>query len=264
MRENEGPERRRRDYAAWLCADTSWQVGSGVGTFALMMVALDLTGSSVKAGWVATTAGAVAALMALPGGAIVDRRDRRWCLTVAGLARAGLYGVVLLLLATGHVTLGALVLCGGLAGLITGLFGTASDAALPDVVGREDVPRAVTLNRGRDGVVSLLNEPLSGALLGAASWLPFAVTVLGAVGQVLGIRLVRADLSAQHEAEAEKDAGRVRSAPLSTWRPARSTLGTTRTRRTRRTRFTGSRWFVCSSGPSRWPFSAPPSSSICR
>ena len=182
------------DYAAWLCADTSWQFGSAVGTFALMMVALDITGSAARAGLVSTIAGVAATVLSIPGGMAVDRVDRREAIIISGGLRAVLYTGVAVLCVTGRLGFGALAVSGTLAGIITGVFGTASDAALPSIVSTERLPGAVAVNRGRDGVVNIVGQPVSGLLLVLGSWVPFAVSALGAVGQAIGISRVKVDL----------------------------------------------------------------------
>lgn len=185
---------RRTDYLAWLCADTSWQLGSVVGTFALTMVALDVTGSTAQAGLVSTVAGLAAAALSIPGGMAMDRVDRRWAIIASGTLRAVLYTAVALMCVTGKLSLGLLAGCAGAAGLITGVFGTASDAALPSIVSGERLPGALAVNRGRDGVVNIVGQPISGLLLALGSWVPFVASVVGALGQAVGISRVRADL----------------------------------------------------------------------
>ncbi|WP_136313523.1 MFS transporter [Actinomyces procaprae] len=187
-------ESQRTDYLAWLCADTSWQLGSVVGTFALTMVALDVTGSTAQAGLVSTVAGLAAAALSIPGGVAMDRVDRRWAIIASGMLRAVLYSAVALMCVTGKLSLGLLAGCAGAAGLITGVFGTASDAALPSIVSGERLPGALAVNRGRDGVVNIIGQPISGLFLAVGSWVPFVASVVGALGQAVGISRVRADL----------------------------------------------------------------------
>ncbi|WP_128772437.1 MFS transporter [Actinomyces oricola] len=206
----------RADYLAWLCADTSWQLGSVIGTFAFMMVALDVTGSTAQAGLVSTVAGGAAAALSVPGGMAMDRVDRRGAIIASGVLRAVLYTAVAVMCATGHAGLGVLMVCGALAGLITGVFGTASDAALPSVVSGERLPGALAVNRGRDGVVNIVGQPISGILLALGSRAPFVASVIGALGQAAGISRVRTDL---HPLSGDGDHGDAPRAPQTpvTW-----------------------------------------------
>lgn len=185
---------RQRDYLAWLLADTSWQFGSSIRAFAMTLIAYAVTGSYAQAGVVATATMVAGVVTILPGGVLVDRIDRRTSLVVSGLLRAVVYTVAALAWWTQVLTLPVLIGVGVASGVVGGLFGTASNAALKSVVDRPDLPRAIAANQGRDAAVSLSAPPLSGLLMGISYALPFAAAAVGALVQVLTTRLIRADL----------------------------------------------------------------------
>lgn len=185
---------RQRDYLAWLLADTSWQFGSSIRSFAMTLIAYAVTGSYAQAGVVATTTMVAGVVTILPGGVLVDRIDRRTSLVAAGLLRAFFYSLAALAWWAGMLTLPVLIGVGVVTGLVTGLFGTASNAALRSVVGRDELPRAIAANQGRDAAVNLSAPPLSGLLMGVSYALPFAAAAIGALLQVVTTRFIRADL----------------------------------------------------------------------
>jgi len=197
----------QRDYLAWLLADTSWQFGSSIRSFAMTLVAYAVTGSYAQAGVVATATMVAGVATILPGGVLVDRIDRRTSLVVSGLLRALVYTVAALAWWTHVLTLPVLIGVGVASGVVGGLFGTASNAALKSVVDRPDLPRAIAANQGRDAAVSLSAPPLSGLLMGISYALPFAAAAVGAVVQVLTTRLIRADLRPDVHATALRGVG---------------------------------------------------------
>lgn len=185
---------RQHDYLAWLLADTSWQFGSSIRSFAMTLIAYAVTGSYAQAGVVATATMVAGVVTILPGGVLVDRIDRRTSLVVSGLLRALVYALAALAWWAQVLTLPVLIGVGVASGVIAGLFGTASNAALKSVVDRPDLPRAIAANQGRDAAVSLSAPPLSGLLMGISYALPFAAAAVGALLQVLTTRFIRADL----------------------------------------------------------------------
>lgn len=195
----EPPARRSlwalRDYRAWLLADTAWQFGSSIRTFAMTLVAYSVTGSYAQAGLVATASTLAGAVTILPGGVLVDRIDRRTSLVLSGILRSLVFAATALAWWAGVLNLPALLASGVLTGALSGLFASASNAALKSVVPGEDLPRAIAANQGRDAAVTLSAPPLSGLLMGVSYALPFAAAAVGAALQALATRLIRADLS---------------------------------------------------------------------
>ena len=184
-----------RDYRAWLLADTAWQFGSSIRTFAMTLVAYSVTGSYAQAGLVATASTLAGAVTILPGGVLVDRIDRRTSLVLSGILRSLVFAATALAWWAGVLNLPALLASGVLTGALSGLFASASNAALKSVVPGEDLPRAIAANQARDAAVTLSAPPLSGLLMGVSYALPFAAAAVGAALQALATRLIRADLS---------------------------------------------------------------------
>jgi predicted MFS family arabinose efflux permease len=83
-------------------------------------------------------------------------------------------------------------LCGGVA---AALFGPAELSAVQAVVPREDLPRALSLNQGRQHVAALVGAPLGGLLYGFARSLPFAADAASYLLCWILLGRLRADLS---------------------------------------------------------------------
>ncbi len=153
-------------YRWWLASDTSAAIGGGLRGFILPLLTLTITGSAVHAGLVSTVQGLLTQVFLIGGGVIIDRFDRRILIRLHSAVNA----VALLLLAVlawgGQLGLAALLSAAVVFGLVAGLFGEASDAALRSVIDAERYPKAVTVNEGRDAAIRLATGPVGGWLLG--------------------------------------------------------------------------------------------------
>ena len=204
--------RHQRDYRNWWCADTSALLAGSIYSFAIPLLLLALTGSPAQAGLLAAVGSTARIGLTLSGGSLADRANRSRLMVLGGTLGAVLTGTLALISWIG--TLGAAVLCIGhvLLELRGGLFSSATDAALKDVVHSKQLGRAMAANQGRDAVLSLGGAPLGGLLLGlgAAPTLAFVAIfqLLSAIfGRTLAPVMARAERTAaadpQHQPSAQ-------------------------------------------------------------
>ncbi|WP_396276691.1 MFS transporter [Glutamicibacter creatinolyticus] len=160
------PLRRQGPYRHWWAADTSALLAGSVYQFVIPLLLLAVTGSPAQAGLLAALGMAARVGLTLWGGSLADRMNRATLIVLGGLTGAGLTAA-LGLLAAGE-SLGVAALCLGhiVLELRGGLFGTATNAALKDVVHPLQLGRAMAANQGRDAALSLGGAPLGGLLLG--------------------------------------------------------------------------------------------------
>lgn len=185
---------RRRDYLTWLASDTSGALASAVYAFAVPLVALIVTGDPALAGLVAA-GGALGRLVAtVPGGVLADRHDRRVLMVIGGLAGAALVTIMAVAHLVGVLGFWPLLLLNLALGARTGLFGSASDAALKAVVDPEQLPSAMSANQGRDAAIAIGAGPAGGALLAGGVVLPLLATVAGHLLAAFTALGIRADL----------------------------------------------------------------------
>lgn len=191
----EVPLRRNRAYLLLTTGRFAQAIGAGVGTFAVPLLAFELTGSVAQAGLISGI-GQVGALVAtLPAGVVADRVDRRRLLVLA---------------ATTGTALWATALVAGLAGALSGwhlaavLFGSsmvsafvnpASGGALRAVVPPAQMANAMAVNQGRMAAVGLFAGPVGGLLYGMAHVLPFVASVVGHAIEAVAVSLVREPLN---------------------------------------------------------------------
>jgi MFS family permease len=191
----EVPLRRNRAYLLLTTGRFAQAIGAGVGTFAVPLLAFELTGSVAQAGLISGI-GQVGALVAtLPAGVVADRVDRRRLLVLA---------------ATTGTALWTTALVAGLAGALSGwhlaavLFGSsmvsafvnpASGGALRAVVPPAQMANAMAVNQGRMAAVGLFAGPIGGLLYGMAHVLPFVASVVGHAIEAVAVWLVREPLN---------------------------------------------------------------------
>ncbi len=129
--------------------------------------------------------------MALLGGAIADRMDRRRLLVLdqigVFLAAGGLAAAAL----AGHPSLATLYVLGGLLAGFAALQSVAQSAIVPNLVERERLPAALALNYGLSTLTQVLGPGLGGVLIAAfgvqAAYLIDAIGCLSVVVTALAI-----------------------------------------------------------------------------
>lgn len=191
----EVPLRRNRAYLLLTTGRFAQAIGAGVGTFAVPLLAFELTGSVAQAGLISGIGQAGALVATLPAGVVADRVDRRRLLVVAAGTGTALW---------------ATALVAGLAGALSGwhlaavLFGSsmvsafvnpASGGALRAVVPPAQMANAMAVNQGRMAAVGLFAGPIGGLLYGMAHVLPFVASVIGHAVEAVAVSLVREPLN---------------------------------------------------------------------
>lgn len=190
-----GPRRsiwRGADYGWWFAADTCGELSSSLSGFAMPQLALAITGSASLSAAIESITFLVQSVANVPGGVLQDRYDRRRLMMLYGVVGAVLFAGVALLGRTGLLGWPVLAAAAVLVGLRAGLFGNASNAMLRGLVDDERLPEALSLNNGRDAVISLAGSPLSGLLMGLGRFVPMlASALLGVVGALSSWRIRR-------------------------------------------------------------------------
>ena len=185
---------RQRDYLVWLASDTSGALATSVYGFAVPLVTLVVTGEPALAGLVAAAGALGRVAGTLPGGVLADRHDRRRLMVIGGLLGAGLTALLVTAFLAGVLGTGWLLAANAAIGLRTGLFGSASNAALPAVVDKRRLGAALSANQGRDAGIAMGAGPASGALLAAGTVLPLVASSIGHLLAAVSASRIRADL----------------------------------------------------------------------
>ncbi len=188
---------RNRDFTTLWVGETVSELGTRMSMFVFPLIAYSISGSALVAAMVEGIHlfGLVATL--LPGGALVDRLNRRGLMMGASGSGVILYGSLAVAGAMGHLTIPHLAVVGLLAGAGSGLFQPAEMSAIRTVVAEEDLPTALSQNQARQHVASLVGAPIGGILYAVARWMPFAVDAVTFAVSFFTLSRIRTDLSAQ-------------------------------------------------------------------
>ncbi|MCX5193840.1 MFS transporter [Streptomyces sp. NBC_00249] len=191
------PLRRNRDFSLlWGGAGLSLLAGRATAV-AYPLTVLWFTGSPGDAGLVGTALLLPQLLVQLPGGALVDRWDRRKIMLWAGLGQALVAGAVAALLLSGHFLLLALLAAAFVEGTLGVLHQLAERAAVPAVVPVEQLPAALTGNEARTRGAAIAGQPLGSGLVALGSSFPYVAALVGQLASVALLFGVKGKLQAE-------------------------------------------------------------------
>ena len=163
-----------RDFQLFFGGQLLSNLGSSVTLFALPLVVFLLTGSALNLA-VTTAAEFVPYLLFGPLiGAVVDRLPRRRLMILADVARGSVIATIPILGELGHLHVAWIYGVGFVTSVLTIFFSNAEFAAIPCLVGRDDLVRANGRVAAAYAVTGVAGPLLAGLLLAALT----AATVL--------------------------------------------------------------------------------------
>ncbi|SED02998.1 Predicted arabinose efflux permease, MFS family [Amycolatopsis tolypomycina] len=175
----------------WTSAALS-NLADGILKFALPLLAIGYTRAPALVAGLTLAFTLPWLLFALPAGAIADRADRRSVMLLANVARATLLTglLVAVLLDAGSIWLLYVAALG--TGIAETCYDTASQAIVPQLVGRDQLPRANgRLYAAETTALELAGPPAAGLLVAAGAALPLGTPIAlwaAAVGVLLLVR----------------------------------------------------------------------------
>ncbi|QIQ04386.1 MFS transporter [Streptomyces liangshanensis] len=212
------PLRRNRDYRLlWGGAGLSLLAGRATAV-AYPLAVLWATKSPADAGLVGTALLLPQLVVQLPGGALVDRWDRRRIMLAAGTGQTLIAAAVAALLLTGHVWLWALLAAAFAEGTLGVLHQLAERAAVPAVVPREQISAAMTGNEARTRGAAIAGQPLGSGLITLGAAFPFVAAAVGQLASVICLFGVRGKLQQTREGPRQAIATEVREGLVWMWR----------------------------------------------
>ncbi|WP_034388973.1 MFS transporter [Deinococcus sp. YIM 77859] len=156
---------RQRDFAILWAAQTFSGFGDNIFRVAQVALLLKLGGSAAALSALLLVSVVPGLLLALLGGALADRVDRRRLLIAANIVRGILMAVVAGLVMTGAAQLAHLYILALLYGGISAFTNPAFDALLPGIVKREQLQNANAMFLLGDNVAAIAGPALGGLLL---------------------------------------------------------------------------------------------------
>ncbi len=151
-------------------------LGDGIRLTALPLLATRLTSDPRLIAGVAIADRVPWLLFILPGGALADRLDRLQMRIRLDLARTVVSFALVIMIATGHITITLLYLVTALLSSAEAIVDSSSMAIVPSLVGTDDLERAGGQMQAVELITNgLVGPPVGGLLLGLALAAPFAV-----------------------------------------------------------------------------------------
>jgi MFS family permease len=193
------PLRRNRDFVLLQAGQLLSAFGSNMSRIAYPLLALAVTSSAAKAGYVAGVQFVPYLVFGLVAGVAADRFERRRLMivseTVAAAALAALAASVL-----AHDTRFWLILAVAFVDGTAGVFSTAAQrGAFRAVVPRSQLAAAASVAQARAATVRLAAPPVGGALFGVGRSLPFLADAVSYAFSTLSAVLMRTRFQEERE-----------------------------------------------------------------
>jgi MFS family permease len=184
---------RHRNFLLLWSGQTVSEMGSAVTQLALPLTAVVvLRASTFQVGALTAAAYAAFALIALPAGAIVDRRAKRWLMIWCDVARLLIIGSVPVAAALGVLTLGQLYAVAVTAGVCTVFFDVSYQSYLPVLIGTDDLVDGNGKLGATQSFAQVVGPGLGGGLVGlfgaARAMAADAISYAVSVASLLAIR----------------------------------------------------------------------------
>ncbi|PPK65379.1 MFS transporter [Actinokineospora auranticolor] len=188
---SEVPLRRNRNYTLLWVGQACAEVGFSASMIAFPLLVLGLTGSAVVSGLVLAADAAAQLVAGLPGGALVDRWDRRRVMLLCEVAQFLALGSLVAALVAGSTTVPHMIAVAAVMGVARALFEPAEDAALPSLVPESQLADAVAMNAARSSFGQMAGTFLGGLLFAVGRWVPFLLDALTHVVSFIALAFIR-------------------------------------------------------------------------
>jgi MFS family permease len=198
------PLRTNRDFRLLWSGQTISVLGSRVSAFALPLLVYKVFDSPARAGLVGFAGGLPFLLLQLPAGGFVDRWDRKRTMIWCDLGRGVAVLSIAIALWAERLTLTQLIAVAFVEGSLFVFFNLAQNAAIPNVVGAEQLPRALAQNEAGARGTALAGGPLGGLLFGLSRALPFVFDAISYVVSIATVAGTRSEFRSEPRAERDK------------------------------------------------------------
>ena len=203
LRPDLSPLRDSRDLRLIVIGDLVSNLGSQATLVALPYQVYIQTRSAFLVGLLGAVELAPLVAMALIGGAVADRMDRRRLLLAAQIGLVLSAGGLAVAAAAGSPPVALLYVLGGLLAGFNALQNVGFSAILPNVIDRERLPQALGLLYGLGTLTMVLGPGLGGVLIGTVGVkAAYAVDALSCFAMVFGLLPLASqppDATAHHE-----------------------------------------------------------------
>ncbi|GAA2483761.1 MFS transporter [Winogradskya humida] len=198
---------RRRNFQLLIGGRLVSQLGDQLQFLALPLLVVALTGSATQAGVLLGLQTALYLGFGLVAGALADRWDRRTTMIWCEAGRAALTASIPVAAACGVLAMPQLYAVAVLTGALSTLFAAANSAALPAIVTKDELPRAL----GTIGVLSntlrIAGASVAGVAYAVGRTFPFAVNAASFLVSAVALRSIRAGFHQERAGSQQERAG---------------------------------------------------------
>lgn len=193
------PLRRNRDFVLFQIGQFLSAFGSGISGIAYPLLALALTNSAAKTGYVGALEFAPLVLLSVPAGVAADRFDRKRLMILADVAGATALAVLAAAVLTGHARYWLVLVVVFVDMSAAVLFRAGSSGAMKAVVPRPQLADAASVSMARSSVVRLGSTPLGGAFFQLAHGVPFLADAASYAFSTASLLLMRTRFQEERE-----------------------------------------------------------------
>jgi MFS family permease len=182
---------RHRDFTLYTVSSFLWTIAMQVQATALAWQIYEMTHDPFKLGLVGLMEFLPAAVLALPAGHLADRYDRRRIILVGVAGELTMAAVLVVLAALHRVSVPAILLVALLFGIARAVATPAARALMPNLMPKEDLPRAVAWSSTSWQVATICGPGLGGLLYAWSPVMAYGATTLGLIGAAAAIVVMR-------------------------------------------------------------------------
>ena len=181
-----------RNFRLFFIGQFISQSGTWMTMIAQTLLLLDLTGSGVMLGILAACQFGPVLILGAWAGAVADRVDKRRLLfltQIGAMLQSFVFGLVLL---TGNITVGRILILASLQGVLTAFDNPVRRSFVTEMVPTEHLANAVSLNSAVMTGARVIGPALAGLLIGAFGYVwCFFLDALSYVAVLTGVALMR-------------------------------------------------------------------------
>jgi Transmembrane secretion effector len=193
------PLRRNRDFVLYQGGQFFSLFGSGISRIAYPLLALALTGSAAKTGYVGALEFLPIIVLSVPAGIAADRFDRRRLTIASDAVAATALAVLAAAVLTGHATYWLVLVVVLVDMSATTIFAAGASGAVKAVVPQPQLADAFSVSMARGSIVRLGSPPVGGLLYDLARGVPFLVDAVSYAFSTASLLLMRTPFQEERE-----------------------------------------------------------------
>ena len=193
------PLRRNRDFMLLQAGQLLSTFGSAISSIAYPLLALAVTGSAAKTGYVGAVVFVPLVVLSPLAGVVVDRFDRRTVMIASDATGAAAVGALAAAVLSHHAAYWLILLVAGVDSAATTFFRAGTSGAFKASVPQAQLADAASISMARMSAVRLAAPPVGGALFGFSRALPFLADAISYAFSTTSLLLMRTRFQEERE-----------------------------------------------------------------